>query len=81
MTSRLAALRKTDPELALEMTRVVLERDPESQEVPQRTWIAIRALVDLGRRAEAKDEARALVRKYPKDRWAQDAERHLLVHP
>ncbi len=81
LTSRLADLRKRDPELALEMTRAVLEREPNHPDVPERNWIVIRALVDLKRRDEAKREARELVRRFPKSQWALDAERHLLVQP
>ena len=41
----------------------------------------MQSLVNLRRFHEARDEARAMVRKYPDNQFALDAQRHLLVYP
>jgi hypothetical protein len=40
-----------------------------------------RALVDLGRFEEARDQARLMKKMYPSSSFTADAERHLLTHP
>jgi hypothetical protein len=71
----------TDPQRAVDMARQANRRFPRSPDVPERSWIVVKGLANLKRFQEARDEARALVAKYPGNRFARDAERDLLVDP
>jgi hypothetical protein len=71
----------TAPERSLELAREGQRRFPNSADAAERDWIAIKSLVNLRRFHEARDEARAMLRKYPDHPLAQDVERHLLVYP
>jgi len=80
----MAALREiggSAPERSLELAREGQRRFPDSSDAAERAFIIVRALVDLRRFHEARDEAREMVRKYPDDPRALDAQRHLLVYP
>ena len=57
------------------------ERFPNSANAPERSWIAVRALVDLQRLDEARAAARQMVVRYPGSAWTDDVQRHLLTHP
>jgi len=41
----------------------------------------VQSLVNLRRFHEAREEAREMVRRYPDNPFALDAQRHLLVYP
>jgi TolA-binding protein len=56
-------------------------RDPDGPDAPERAWMIVKSLVDLQRFSEAKDEAQAMVNRYPGTSWAQDVQRHLLSNP
>jgi len=71
----------TDPERAVDMARQANRRFPRSPDVPERSWIVVKGLANLKRFREARDEAQALVAKYPDNHFARDAERHLLGQP
>lgn len=57
------------------------ESFPKSADVPERTWIAIRALVDLHRFEEARAAARKMVEAFPDSPWSLDVQQHLLTNP
>ena len=72
---------ETAPEQSLDLARAGQRRFPDSHDAPERAFIIIRSLVNLRRFHEAQDEAREMVRKYPDNPLALDAQRHLLVYP
>jgi len=69
-TVRLRALEGSDPAAALALARDLDTRFPDSQDAPERAAIAVQSLGRLGRFAEARREAQALVRRYPGTPWA-----------
>ena len=81
ITARLRQLAQSSPELTLELGRDGNRRFPESPDAAERNWYIVRALVNLQRFHEARDEARSMVERYPKTPWTNDVERHLLVYP
>lgn len=81
LMTALRELGETDPELSLRWAREGEARYSGSEAAPQRAWILVKSLVNLGRVHEARDEARVLVEKYRDTPEALDLERHLLVHP
>jgi hypothetical protein len=72
---------ETAPARSLDLARAGQRRFPDSPDAPERAFIIIRSLVNLRRFHEAQDEARDMVRKYPDNPLALDAQRHLLVYP
>ncbi len=74
---RLRALVDADPAAALALARAD-ERAPSADE---RSFLAMRALVHLGRIAAARDEAAEFFQKYPESSWAERVERLTGVHP
>ena len=79
--AELHALGENDPPLSLQLAREGNERFPESADAPERGWILLKSLVNLGRFDEAKAEAAVMVRTYADTCWSADIERHLLVNP
>jgi hypothetical protein len=71
----------TAPQQSLDLAREARRRFGSSPHAPERDWIVVKSLVNLRRFHEARDEARALVAKYPDSESAQDVRRHLLVYP
>lgn len=70
-----------EPARALERARQQLRESPAGPNAAERAWIVVRALDQLGRHREAQLEARAMLARYPNNRWTDDAERHTLVYP
>jgi hypothetical protein len=81
LMARLRHLSGTDPELSLRLAREGNRQLKDGPEEAERRWYVVRSLMDLGRRDEARAEARALIDKYPASDWAQDVHRHLFVNP
>jgi len=81
LMARLRALGESAPLDSIALARQGNERFPESSDAPERAWRVAKSLVNLGRFHEARDEAQAMVTRYPGTPWTLDVERHLLVHP
>ena len=81
MLAKLHDLAASDPPLSLQLARDAVARFPDSPNAPEFAWNVTKALVNMGRRAEAVEEARAMVKKYPGNYFAGDVEHHLLNHP
>jgi hypothetical protein len=81
LMTRLRELGQSDPALALEIAREGNERFSGSADAPERYHTLIKALENLGRFDEARDEARRMVDTYPGTPWTEDVERHVLRHP
>ena len=71
----------SDPARAIEVAREGNRHFPDSADAAERAWIVVKALANLRRFHEARDEAKAMVQKYPGNSWTMDAQRHLLVNP
>lgn len=71
----------TAPQRSIDLAREGQRRFPNSADAAERDFIVVQSLVNLKRFHEAQDEARAMVRKYPDNQFALDAQRHLLVYP
>jgi TolA-binding protein len=78
---RLHQLAETDPPISLELAREGNARFPHSPEAPERAFIVVKSLVDMGRFKEAQQEARRMLKDYPNDPHTLDVERHLLSNP
>jgi hypothetical protein len=81
LMARLRELGQSDPALALEIAREGNERFSGSADAPERYHTLIKALENLGRFDEARDEALRMVDTYPGTPWTEDVERHVLRHP
>jgi len=77
----LRELLNSEPRRAIELARQANKRAPDSPDAAERAWIVVKALASLKRFHEARDEAAAMVGKYPDSSWAMDAKRHMLVQP
>jgi hypothetical protein len=71
-------LAASDPEQSLWLAREALERFPRSSHASEFEWNVVKALFNMGRVDDAKDEARTMVRSYPNSDFTGDVERHLL---
>jgi len=71
----------TAPERSIALARDGQRRFAGSGDAPERAFIIVQSLVNLRRFHEAREEAREMVRKYPDNPFALDAQRHLLVYP
>lgn len=71
----------TAPERSIALARAGQRRFPNSADAPERAFIIVQSLVNLRRFHEARDEAKEMVRRYPDNTFALDAQRHLLVYP
>jgi hypothetical protein len=76
--ARLHDLAASNPEQSLRWAREALERFPSSAKAPEFEWNVVKALFNMGRLEDARDEARVMVRKYPDSDFTGDVERHLL---
>jgi hypothetical protein len=72
---------ETEPQKAVDLARLANRRFPKSPDAPERSWIVVKGLANLKRFHEARDEAKAMLQKYPDNHFARDAERHLMVYP
>lgn len=66
---------------SLALARHGNEYFPSGSGAPQRHFIIVRALENLQRFHEARDEAKSMVERYPDDPLALDVKRHVLVYP
>jgi len=71
----------TAPQRSIDLARDGQRRFPNSADAPERAFVIVQSLVNLRRFHEARDEAREMVRRYPDNAFALDAQRHLLVYP
>lgn len=69
------------PEKSLELARSALARFPDGPTVAERSWYEARALVSLGRFADARRVAEWMLDHHPESPFTADARRHLLSHP
>ena len=74
-------LGEDDPPLSLRLAKETNDRFPASADSPERGWILVKSLVNMGRFDEARAEAVVMVHRYAGTSWAADIERHLLVNP
>jgi hypothetical protein len=81
LMTKLHDLAASDPPLSLRLAKEALERFPDSPDAPEFNWNLVKALFNMGRMEEARDEARAMVAKYPGNYFASDVDHHLLNHP
>ena len=70
----------SDPPRSLKLAKEAVERFPDSPDAPEFEWNVVKALFNMGRLEEAKDEARVMVQEYPGSYFAGDVDHHLL-HP
>ena len=80
LLTQLRDLAASDPQLSLKLAREGVARFPDSPYAPKFEWNAVKALFNMGRLDDAKDEARIMLWKYPDSEWSTDVDRHLL-HP
>jgi hypothetical protein len=78
---RLHQLGETNPPLSLQLARDGNARYPKSADAPERAFIVVKSLVDMGRFKKAQAEARKMLKSYPNDPHTLDVERHLLSNP
>jgi len=81
LLAKLHDLAASDPLLSLKLAREAVERFPDSPNAPEFEWNVVKALFNMHRIEEAKDEARIMLWKYPDNYYALDVEHHLLNHP
>lgn len=81
LMTKLRSLAGKDPQQIIQLARDANARDPSGPNAPERAWMIVKSLTDLQRFSEAKDEAQAMVNRYPGTSWALDAQRHLLSNP
>jgi hypothetical protein len=70
----------SDPQRSLRLAKAALERFPDSPNAPEFEWNVVKALFNMGRLEDAKDEAQVMVVEYPGTYFTGDVEHHLL-HP
>jgi hypothetical protein len=81
LMTKLHDLAASDPPLSLRLARDALDRFPDSPNAPEFNWNLVKALFNMGRVEEARQEARVMVSKYPGNYFAGDVDHHLLNHP
>lgn len=81
LMTKLHDLAASDPSLSLKLAKEALQRFPDSPDAPEFNWNLVKALFNMGRMEEAKEEARVMVAKYPGNHFAADVDHHLLNHP
>jgi hypothetical protein len=81
LLTNLHELVASDPSQSLRLAREALGRFPDSPDVPEFEWYAVRSLSNLARFDEARDEAHIMLRKFPETSWASDVQRHVLSNP
>jgi hypothetical protein len=81
LMNTLRELGDSAPQRSLEMAREGNLRFPNSPDAAERAWYVCKSLVNLENFYDAREEAKAMVAKYPGTPWASDIQRHLLVNP
>jgi hypothetical protein len=81
LMTKLHDLAASDPPLSLSLAKEALDRFPDSPNAPEFNWNLVKALFNMGRVEEAREEARVMVAKYPGNYFAADVDHHLLNHP
>ena len=81
LMTKLHDLAASDPPLSLRVAKEALDRFPDSPNAPEFNWNLVKALFNMGRLEEAREEARVMIAKYPGNYFAADVEHHLLNHP
>lgn len=81
LLSTLHELAAADPPQSLRLARQAVNRFPDSPDAPEFQWNVVKALFNMGRLDEAKDEARAMLGKYPNSSFTGDVIHHLLNPP
>ena len=79
--TRLRDLGATAPALTVELARQGERQFADSADAAERSWMLVKALMELGRADEARAEARVMVEKHRGTSWAADVYRHMLVNP
>jgi hypothetical protein len=69
------------PEVALGLAWQAEQRFPRGRRADERAWLKMRALVHLGRIAEARDEAARFFKRHPRSRYAGRVHRLTGMHP
>jgi hypothetical protein len=81
LLSTLHDLAAADPPRSLRLARQAVNRFPDSANAPEFQWNVVKALFNQGRLDEAKNEARAMLGKYPNSSFTGDVIHHLLSPP
>ncbi len=81
LLSSLHELAAADPPQSLRLARRAVNRFPDSPHAPEFQWNVVKALFNMGRLDEAKNEARAMLGKYPNSSFTGDVIHHLLNPP
>jgi hypothetical protein len=81
LLSNLHDLAAADPPQSLRLARQAVNRFPDSPSAPEFQWNVVKALFNMGRLEEAKNEARVMLRKYPNSSFTGDVIHHLLNPP
>jgi len=81
LLSELHELAATDPPESLRLARQAVNRFPDSPNASEFQWNVVKALFNLGRLDEAKNEARTMLVQYPKSSFTGDVIHHLLNPP
>jgi|HubBroStandDraft_6_1064221.scaffolds.fasta_scaffold14787_4 hypothetical protein len=81
LMTKLHDLAASDPPLSLRLARDACDRFPDSPNAPEFNWNLVKALFNMGRVEEARQEAQVMVSKYPGNYFAADVDHHLLNHP
>jgi hypothetical protein len=81
LMTELHDLAASDPSLSLTVAKEALDHFPDSPNAPEFNWNLVKALFNMGRLEEARQEARVMVAKYPGNDFAGDVDHHLLNHP
>jgi hypothetical protein len=81
LTARVRALVDADPAAAVSEVDEGARRFPDGARADERSFLKMRALVNLGRIAAARDEAEAFFARHPGSAWGERAYRLTGVHP
>lgn len=81
LLSELHELAATDPAESLRLARQAVNRFPDSPNASEFQWNVVKALINMGRLDEAKNEARTMLVQYPKSSFTGDVIHHLLNPP
>jgi hypothetical protein len=73
-------LAASDPQRSLKLAKEAVARFPDSPNAPEFEWNVVKALFNMDRLEEAKDEAQIMAQEYPGTYFTGDVEHHLL-HP
>ena len=79
--ARLRELGQSDPALVVRIAREGNRRFSGSADAPERTHALIKALENLDRFEEAREEAQKMADLYPGTSWTEDVVRHVLSQP